>query len=114
MSKNKKLAEVPHFRNIDGDVACDIFVVGHLEGTRQYYTIAQSRKVAALAYVVMLGAENTAVPIAHVWVRDATGVQNMPLLDADQNSIHNWLDAKPQRAKWIQAAVNHLHPIITA
>jgi len=115
MAQKKKLSDVPHFKGIDSDIACKIYIVGHVGNIRQYYTIAESRKVAALAYVAFLGAQNVAITLDKIWVRDESGVQSIPLIQETQESIHNWLDAKPQmRPKLIQAAVNHLHPIVTA
>lgn len=107
-----KLGDLPEIKEVGQDIACKVYVVGHYGADRAFCTVAESRKVAAIAYVAMVGAQNQPVPIGAVWVRDETGIQSTPLAMASSESIQNWVARDASRAQRIQAAIKQLKAVV--
>ena len=114
MTDQKSLADVKHFDGIKKEVACKVYIVGRRNHVRQYYTIAENHKVAALAFVSILDADNVAIQVSDIWVKDEDGHQSVPLQKDNAASVANWLAEDPSRATLIQAAVKHFNAITTA
>jgi len=114
MSSQKKLSDVKHFDEIRKETACKVYIVGRRNHVRQYYTIAENHRVAALAFVSILDADGVAIQVSDIWVKDEDGHQNTPLQNDNAASVANWLAVDPSRATLIQAAVKHFNAITTA
>jgi len=107
------LSRVHEFDEIKGDVECRFYVVGHLGSDQTFCTLAESRRMAALAYVAYIGARRVPAKIGNVWAKSEFGVQTFPLIHDTEVSIRNWIEEDRSRAPRLQEAVKQIKSVVS-